>query len=282
MRETSLTQRYHDVSHSMQSNSARTAAAPRSGSVLQGLRSFADEVCGTFARLFAYVGALALIAMLGVAGWNQLDRGDDTPGRAGWTLADAAVPAFSLRLTDQPDRTATYTVLIHPDGGRKDVLRWGEPVDRPAAELEVYRLGPERDARRDPRADLAIRMGRNSASELETAGVIDSRFGPVSLVRRAGAPEGAGACLGFLKTIAEPSLRISGWSCQGVTMPARRAMVGCMLNRLTLLAPDRHRALSQLFTGSDQRRGGCDEPAVATGSADWVTSTANPRLRGAL
>ncbi|WP_315797897.1 hypothetical protein [Bradyrhizobium sp. SZCCHNRI3043] len=267
----------------MQSDSARTAAAPRSASVLQGLQSFADEVCGTFARLFAYVGALALIAMLGVAGWNHLDGGDDTsPGRAGWTLADGAVPAFSLRLADQPDRTATYTVLIHPEGGRKDVLRWGEPADRPAAELEVYRLGVERDARHDPRADLALRMGQGTATELETAGVIDSRFGPVSLVRRAGAPEGAGACLGFLKTIAEPSLRISGWSCQGVTMPARRAMVGCMLNRLTLLAPDQNRALSQLFMGTDQRRGGCDEPAIASGSGDWVTSTANPRLRGAL
>ncbi|MGJ4999203.1 hypothetical protein ACQR0Z_32590 [Bradyrhizobium sp. HKCCYLS3077] len=267
----------------MHPDSARTAATTRSASVLQGLTSFADEVCGTFARLFAYVGALALIAMLGVAGWNHLEAGEDIPsGRAGWTLADGAVPAFSLRLTDQPDKTATYTVLTHPSGGRKDVLRWGEPADRPAAELEIYRFGPERDPPQDSRADLATRMGRNSASDLETAGVVESRFGPVSLVRQAGAPEGAGACLGFLKTIAEPALRISGWSCQGVTMPARRAMVGCMLNRLTLLASDQDRALSQLFMGPDQRRGGCDGPAVTTTAGDWVTSPANPRLRGAL
>src|SRR4051812_19169690 len=251
----------------MYSESARTAAATRSASVLQGLQGFADEVCGTFARLFAYVGALALIAMLGVAGWSHLD-GDDAPlGRSGWTLADGAVPAFSLRLTDQPDKTATYTVLIHPDGGRKDVLRWGEPADRPAAELELYRFGPERDARRDPRGDLAVRMGQGAAFELETAGVIDSRFGPVSLMRRAGAPEGAGACLGFLKTIAAPSRRVSGWSCQGVTMPARRALVGCMLTRLPLLAPDQDRALSQLFMGPDQRRSGCNGPAVASSAA---------------
>lgn len=266
----------------MHSDSARTATASRSAYVLQGLESFADEVCGTVARLFAYVGALALLAMLGVAGWQHLD-GDDAPtGRAGWTLADGAVPAFSLRLTDQPDKTATYTVLTHPEGGRKDVLRWGEPADRPAAELEVYRFGPERDARRDPRADLAIRMGQGGAADLETAGVIDSRFGPVSLMRPAGASEGPRACLGFLKTIAEPALRISGWSCQGVTMPTRRAMVGCMLNRLTLLAPEQDRALGQLFAGPEPRRGGCDAPATAGSAGDWVMSTANPRLRGAL
>ncbi|MDU6491047.1 MAG: hypothetical protein E6531_15490, partial [Bradyrhizobium sp.] len=152
----------------------------------------------------------------------------------------------------------------------------------PAAELEVYRFGPERDARRDPRADLAIRMGQGGAADLETAGVIDSRFGPVSLMRPAGASEGPRACLGFLKTIAEPALRISGWSCQGVTMPTRRAMVGCMLNRLTLLAPEQDRALGQLFAGPEPRRGGCDAPATAGSAGDWVMSTANPRLRGAL
>ena len=109
----------------MHSESARTAAPTRSASVLQGLQSFADEVCGTIARLFAYVGALALIAMVGVAGWSHLDGDDAPPDRSGWTLADGAVPAFSLRLTDQPDKTATYTVLTHPAGGRKDVLRVG-------------------------------------------------------------------------------------------------------------------------------------------------------------
>ncbi|MGC2775427.1 MAG: hypothetical protein WA418_07275, partial [Bradyrhizobium sp.] len=109
----------------MHSDSARTATPTRSASVLLALGAVTDEVCGTFARLFAYVGALALIAMLGVAGWNTLDGGDDAgpPVRPGWIMAEGAVPAFSLRLADQPDRTATYTVLTHPAGGRKDVLR---------------------------------------------------------------------------------------------------------------------------------------------------------------
>ncbi|MGY3448956.1 hypothetical protein [Bradyrhizobium sp. USDA 4353] len=265
----------------MHPDSASTAATIRKSRISPGLKAVADEVCGTFARLFAYVGALALIAMLGVAAWNRLDSGDDAPaGRAGWTLADAAVPAFSLRLTDQPDRTATYTVLSHAAGGRKDVLRWGEPADRPAAEIEVYRIGPEREGMRNPIGHLAARMGR-PAPELEAAGIIDSRFGPVSLLRQAGAPDGPGACLGFLKTIAVPALRISGWSCQGVAMQTRRAAVGCMLNRLTLLSsPGRDPALAELFAQAEPRRADCDAPGLAKTLNDWITALDNPRLRG--
>ena len=36
------------------------------------LTSSADEICGTLARLIAYVMVLALIAIGGIAAWNQL------------------------------------------------------------------------------------------------------------------------------------------------------------------------------------------------------------------
>ncbi|CCD97922.1 hypothetical protein [Bradyrhizobium sp. STM 3809] len=265
----------------MRSAPARTAATARQPLISPALKAMADEVCGTFARLFAYVGALALIAMLGVAAWNRLDGGDDDgPAKAGWTIAEGAVPAFSLRLTDQPDRTATYTVLTHQAGGRKDVLRWGERAERPAAEMEIYRIGPERDGMRNPIGELAARMGR-PVPELEAAGIIDSRFGPVSLLRPAGVPDGPGACLGFLKTIAVPAIRISGWSCQGAAVQTRRAAVGCMLNRLALLpSPSHEAALTELFAQAEPRRADCDAPGVAKTLNDWITALDNPKLRG--
>ncbi|CAL74308.1 conserved hypothetical protein [Bradyrhizobium sp. ORS 278] len=265
----------------MRPDSASIVATPRNSLVPPAVKAMVDEVCGTFARLFAYVGALALIAMMGLAVWNRLDSEDDpSPTKAGWTVADGATPAFSLRLTDQPDRTATYTVVTHQAGGRKDVLRWGERAERPAAEIEVYRIGPERDGMRNPVGELAARMGR-PAPELEAAGIIDSRFGPVTLLRQAGAPDGPGACLGFMKTIAVPALRISGWSCQGVALQTRRAAIGCMLNRLTLLASPAHdAALTDLFTQAEPRRADCDAPAVAKTLNDWITALDNPKLRG--
>ena len=51
--------------------------------------------------------------------------------------------------------------------------------------------------------------------ELEAAGVIDSKFGTVTLLRLVGGADTARACLGFVKRVDEPNLRISGWSCQG-------------------------------------------------------------------
>jgi hypothetical protein len=39
------------------------------------LTSFADEYCGTLARLHAYVGVLALLAIVGIHLWDELSAG---------------------------------------------------------------------------------------------------------------------------------------------------------------------------------------------------------------
>jgi hypothetical protein len=265
--------------------SAHTAPPRRTPGFLLGLASFADEVCATLARLIAYVGALALIAILALGLWRQFDAPDpaEPAGQSGWTIADGAVPAFALRLTDQPDKSATYTVLRHAKGGRKDIIRWGASDERPAlAEVEIYRFGSEADSAPDPTSELAVRMAVDGPAALEAAGVIDSKFGPFGLVRQAGATDGVGACLGFLKGIGEPALRISGWTCQGANTAARRATVGCMLNRLSLLSATPSPDLAALFARAELRQAPCDSPSTAGGMADWVTSADNPRLHGAL
>ena len=97
----------------------------------------------------------------------------------------------------------------------------------------------------------------------------------------AGHPDDASACLGFLKNLDNPALRISGWTCQGDTLPARRAAVGCMLNRLILLTAGNEPKLAELFARAELKRGGC-AAAAACPAANWVTDAENPRLRGAL
>jgi hypothetical protein len=96
------------------------------------LISFADELCATAARLFAYVGTLALIAILGVHLWDQLPKiaaGGAAP-EAGWSVADRGFPAFALSSLDQVEKSETYTILRHAGAGGKDILRWAE---RPSA-----------------------------------------------------------------------------------------------------------------------------------------------------
>jgi hypothetical protein len=119
----------------------------------------------------------------------------------------------------------------------------------------------------------------SGARELEAAGVIDSKFGAVTLLRR---PGEAGSCLGFLKRLDDPNLQISGWSCQGDGLPAQRAAVGCMLNRLILLTAGNEPKLAELFARAELKRTDCAAASPAAPSADWVTSAGNPFLRGTL
>jgi len=262
----------------MQSPEASTAVSPTQLHLT--LAAFADEVVGTLARLFAYVGTLALFAILGLAALGQLPdlRGDEPADKPGWSVADRSRPAFALSKLDSSDKTSSYTILRHPEGGRRDVLRWGGAADQVLAELKIYREGGEFDVTRPAAADLAVHMGLGVAAPLEQAGLIETKFGPVALFRPVAAPEGARACLGYLKRSEEPALQISGFSCQGDTLPAQRAAIACTLNRLTLLTAGNEPKLADLFAHAELKRRGCD----LQGSPDWLLGAANAQLRGAL
>jgi len=249
------------------------------------LTSFADECCGTLARLLAYVGTLALVAILGIHLWDELPvtEADAPQAKAVWSPAQRSYPAFAVSQFDLPEKTETYEIFRHPQGGRKDVIRWAARDARqghkPVAELEIYRPGGEFGESGPAFAEIAARMDPAGARELETAGVIDSKFGTVTLLSH---PGDAGSCLGFLKELDEPNLRLSGWSCQGDALPARRAAIGCMLNRLILLTAGNDPKLAELFARAELRRTDCSATSPSSPSADWVTSAANPLLRGVL
>jgi len=242
------------------------------------LTSFADECCATLARLIAYVGVLVLFGIGAVHFWHQLqlDFVAEPAERPGFALAQRSRPAFAVSSTGSPDKSEAYEIFRHPEGGRKDIFHWGDPGEKPVAELEIYRLGGEIDPSQPQTSDLAARIAPEGPRELETAGVIDSKFGTVTLLRPTGNTETARSCLGFIKHFPDPALQISGWSCQGTTLSARRAAIGCMLDRLTMLASGNEPKLAGLFAHAELRRGGC---GAAT---DWVAGPENPRLRGAL
>jgi hypothetical protein len=246
------------------------------------LTSFTDECCATLARLIVYVGALALFAIVGLHFWDQLklDTATDPTGQAGFTLADRSRAAYAVSSLDPSEKSESYAVFRHPAGGRKDVFHWGALDEKSVAELEIYRPGGEVDPSQPRTADLAAAMPTEDRRELEAAGVIASKFGNVALFRHSGL-DPAKSCLGFLKQFGDPALRISGWACQGATLSVRRAAIGCMLDRLTLLASGNEPRLAELFAHAELKRVGCG-PGSAAISADWVTTAENPRLRGPL
>jgi hypothetical protein len=251
------------------------------------LRDFAGECRAVAVRIMAYVAGLAVLAMIAadLFAAAPVTRRAEAPGTAvaapGWIQASRPHPAFAVSKLDLTDKTETYTILRHPEGGRRDVLSWSAASDeRPVAGLEIYRPGGEIDAFADPAAELAARMAGAQGGEVEPAGVIDTKFGPVALARLSGFAASRPSCLGFAKVFETPSIRISGWSCQAQPMAAQRAFLGCTLNRLTLLSAGNDPRLAELFARAELKRDTCSmTQAPATG---WLASADAPPLRGRL
>jgi hypothetical protein len=261
------------------------------------LTGFADEICATVARIFLYVGALALLAIAGVHGWDQLQAGDgrEPAAKAAWKAADRSSPAFAVSKRDPSEKSSTYEIFRHPAGGRKDIMRWaGAGIIRPAAELEIYRPGGEFDPKIPPGADLVRLMAetpaQNAGIELEAAGIVDSKFGAVALLRPTGASDGVDGCLGFAKRIDQPRLEIAGFSCQDGAPAARRMAIACLLNRLTLLNAANDPKLADWFAKAelqaelkaDLRRSDCQASSTSDRPSDWISSSDAPGLKGAL
>ena len=94
-------------------------------------------------------------------------------------------------------KTEAYQIFRYPEGGRKDVLRWTVQGEKPVAELEIYRPGGEFNQTGPTFGGIAARMPPAEARDPEPAGVIDSGFGAVTLVRYPGDADGAQSCLGL-------------------------------------------------------------------------------------
>jgi hypothetical protein len=221
----------------MRSIWATRPAPPHPTRIHPALNRFADECRRMLVHLAAYLGVLALLVILGAHLWGQWPdaAGNEPVAKAGWSLATRSYPAFAVSQIDSYGITETYQIFRHPQGGRKDVLRWAARGEKPVAELEIYRPGGESSGSGTGIGEIAARMEPEGWHAFEAAGVIESKFGPVTLLQLVGDANDAASCLGFIKHMDEPDVRISGWSCQGDDMPARRAAVGCMLNRLVLL-----------------------------------------------
>ena len=149
------------------------SANSHTGQIHPALTGFADECCGTLARLLVYVGTLALLAIFGLQLWDRLpaDETSEPAAGPGWSTAGRAHPAFAVSQLDLPEKTETYEILRHPQGGRKDVLHRAAQGEKPVAELEIDRPGDEISPSRRARTAIGDRMDPNGGRQLERAAI---------------------------------------------------------------------------------------------------------------
>jgi hypothetical protein len=99
--------------HSFPANPATSNYTTRIHPLLMG---FVDEVCGTVARLCAYLMTLTLMAIGAIALWQQLpDATAMAPSvRDGWAVATRSAPAFAVSQFIFQGKTEVYQISRHP------------------------------------------------------------------------------------------------------------------------------------------------------------------------
>jgi hypothetical protein len=125
-------------------------------------------MCSTAARLIAYVVAVALFAILGIAPVESIarHRRDGTCGHGRMARGLRSASAFAVSQFDSCNKTKTYETFRHLQGGRKGIFRWADADRKPLAEFDVYRRGAELNQAGPAIAEIALGWTR-SARELK-------------------------------------------------------------------------------------------------------------------
>jgi hypothetical protein len=253
------------------------------------LYSFRNELSAITVRLLAYISGVAMLAVIAA----NLTREKAVEAAVAevrpresiqeWVASPRPHPALSLNMTEFTDKSASYNIYRHPDGGRKDVLGWDFAGGQPFARLTLLR--PTGHPAFGPAArEIARDAGLTASDQVQPAGVAATKFGLIQLVVFSTVHGGeARRCLGFAAPFDTPPMQISGWFCQPGTAPVPRHLVVCALDRLNLLASGNDPRVAQLFARAELKRGFCPAsgPSVAVNS-DWVATFEGPELRGRL
>lgn len=259
-----------------------------SARVMAALTNIAEEIRGTLIRIVAYLCGIGVLALIAADVASRLQDDVDLSARpelrqAAWRQIERPQPAFAAPTADTAGKTESYEIHRNTDGGRKDILQWSAAgTALPVTSIEVYRAGDEVPGFGPASLEIAARTALWNVRGVQAAGVIDTKFGPVSLVAFAASAAGKPlSCTGFVRSFEDPLMQIDGWTCGGDAQPAGRQAVTCLLNRLTLLAAGSDPKLVDLFARAELRRQ-VDCGATTPTDNGWLSTMDEPQLRGAV
>ena len=90
------------------------------------------------ARLVAYVGVLALLAIFGLHLWDQLPFGAAEPAaKADWSVAARSYPAFAVSQSDISGKNRDLRDLPASRRRPQGYFPLGRTGEKPVAELEI-------------------------------------------------------------------------------------------------------------------------------------------------
>ena len=150
-------------------------------------RSVLRDICATVVRILAYMGGLGLLAILAVSFFRTetVVAAVESAPHTDWINIDRPHPAFELQMPEWAATNVNYYILRRPrDGGRKDVLTFGDPTaNGPYVAFEIYRPGSADERFIDAPSEIAARIVAFTVTDdVKAAGQLDTKFGTMSLV----------------------------------------------------------------------------------------------------
>jgi len=249
------------------------------------LRSFREELKATAVRIFAYVGGLAVLAVLAAHYYAAPTVRAAVPPapRSDWSTVDRPYRAFALTVPGLPE--ADYGIRRHSAGGRKDILTVGGDGGSRAM-VEIYRPGREFRRFDDAAAEVAARTGDlGGPYAVRQAETMDGKFGRMPVFEFTAHTGGhARNCAGFARAFDDPRIQIAGWLCKADAEVVDRRMLACTIEGLSLVAAPSEPKVQELFARAEQKRKFCAPNRTARGATtlrrhDWIDAPRGPKLR---
>lgn len=248
-----------------------------------------SDFSATCARVLAYAGALALLAVVSAQLFRAAPAATaaEPVAQAEWIDVAKPFPAFALPMPELANSGYGYGMRRHATGGgRRDIMSWGElEGDAPHLMVEIYRPGGEFTPFGTAEDEIVARTdGLIDATAIAPVGEMDSKFGSVALVEFTLKSKSMRQCLGFARAYDRPRLEILGWYCSSGSEWVERDLAACALDRLTLMAAGSDPKVGELFARAELKRTFCGQRSPIIAATPRLGPSAAPvpdmKLRG--
>jgi hypothetical protein len=250
-------------------------------------RTVPGDISATVVRILAYMGALAILAIVTASFFSPpavvaaVEAAAPPPE---WINVEHPHPAFEMVMPELAALDSGYAIQRRTaDGARKDVISYGQAAgSEPYVAVEIYRPGADSERFIDAPSEIAARITHFTVTDdVKADGVLDSKFGAVQLVDFAIAARPGHKqhrCLGFAKAFDEPVMQIAGWYCSAGEEVVDRGTLACALDRLTMLSAGGDAKLAGLFARAEIKRTFCGQRSpILAATPERKVAVAIPR-----